>query len=85
MQSALRGTSQEVNCAESAAIILVEPSLAVNVGAAARAMKNMGFSRLRLVYPASATAHLSDPARRMSAGSEEILEQAQVFPSLARF
>ena len=66
----------------SASIILVEPSLAVNVGAVARAMKNMGFSRLRIVYPDGTTEHLSDPARRMSAGSEEILEQAQVFPSL---
>jgi tRNA/rRNA methyltransferase len=71
-----------VNCVESPTIILVEPSLAVNVGAAARAMKNMGFSRLRLVYADNKAKHLSDPARRMSAGSEEILEQAQVFPSL---
>jgi tRNA/rRNA methyltransferase len=71
-----------VNCAESASIILVEPSLAVNVGAVARAMKNMGFSRLRLVYPDDTGEHLSEPARRMSAGSEEILEQAGVFPSL---
>lgn len=71
-----------MSCAESASIILVEPSLAVNVGAVARAMKNMGFSRLRIVYPHGTTEHLSDPARRMSAGSEDILEQAQVFPSL---
>lgn len=71
-----------MTCAASASIILVEPSLAVNVGAAARAMKNMGFSRLRLVYPDGTREHLSDPARRMSAGSEEILEQARVFPSL---
>jgi len=71
-----------VNCTESASIILVEPSLAVNVGAVARAMKNMGFSRLRLVYPDGTNEHLSDPARRMSAGSEDILEQARVFPSL---
>ena len=71
-----------MNCPESASIILVEPSLAVNVGAVARAMKNMGFSRLRIVYPDGTAEHLSDPARRMSAGSEEILEQAQVFPSL---
>ncbi len=67
---------------DSASIILVEPSLAVNVGAVARAMKNMGFARLRLVQPGGTSKHLSDPARRMSAGSEEILEQAQVFPAL---
>jgi tRNA/rRNA methyltransferase len=45
-------------------------------------MKNMGFSELRLVYPEGGSEHLSDPARRMSAGSEDILEQAEVFPSL---
>ncbi len=70
-------------CTDSACIILVEPSLAVNVGAVARAMKNMGFSRLRLVYPDGTSEHLSDPARRMSAGSEDILERARVFPSLS--
>jgi tRNA/rRNA methyltransferase len=67
---------------ESASIILMEPSLSVNVGAVARAMKNMGFTALRLVYPQGGSEHLSDPARRMSAGAEDILEQARVFPSL---
>ncbi len=71
-----------MSCIESASIILVEPSLAVNVGAVARAMKNMGFSELRIVYPEGGSEHLCDPARRMSAGSEDILEKAQVFPSL---
>jgi tRNA/rRNA methyltransferase len=68
---------------DSTSIILVEPSLAVNVGAAARAMKNMGFSHLRLVQPGGTSEHLSDPVRRMSAGSEEILERARIFPALA--
>jgi tRNA/rRNA methyltransferase len=68
--------------AESASIILVEPRLAHNVGAVARAMKNMGFRELRLVCPAGTPRHLSEPARRMSSGSEEILEQARVFPTL---
>ena len=71
-----------MNCTESASIILVEPSLAVNVGAVARAMKNMGFRKLRLVCPNGTSEHLSESARRMSAGSEDILEQARVFPSL---
>jgi tRNA/rRNA methyltransferase len=66
----------------TASIILVEPSLAVNVGAVARAMKNMGFSELRIVSADEGSEHLSDPPRRMSAGSEDILEQARVFPSL---
>ncbi len=68
--------------ADSMAIVLVEPSLAVNVGATARAMKNMGFPHLRLVVPKGDEAHLSHAARRMSAGSEEILERARTFGSL---
>jgi len=64
-------------------IILVDPTLPANIGAVARAMKNMGFSRLRLVHPSGVGSHLSDPSRRTSAGSEEILEAVQVHPSLA--
>ena len=63
-------------------VILVEPSLAVNVGAVARAMKNMGFSGLRLVCADGTSEHLSDPARRMASGAEDVLEEARVFPSL---
>lgn len=66
----------------STVVVLVDPSLPVNVGAVARAMKNMGYANLRLVTPSVTKEHLSDPARRMSAGSEEILEAAQVYPSL---
>jgi tRNA/rRNA methyltransferase len=65
-------------------IILVEPSLAANIGAAARAMKNMGFSRLRLVCADGNSEHLSDPARCMACRSEEVLEQARIYPSLAQ-
>ena len=67
---------------QSTYIILMDPSLAVNIGAVARAMKNMGFTNLRLVAPSGTGGHVSEPARRMSAGSEEILEAAEVFPSL---
>jgi len=66
----------------STSIVLIEPSLPENVGAVARAMRNMGFARLRLVLPQGAPAHLSDPARRMSAGSELILEEAAVYSSI---
>ena len=63
-------------------IILVDPSLAVNTGAVARAMKNMGFTAMRIVCPDGTSEHLSDPARRMASGAEDVLEQAEVFPSL---
>lgn len=68
---------------EITTIVLVEPSLPVNIGATARAMKNMGFERLRIVAPPGSRAHLTREARRMSAGSEEILEQTRTFASLA--
>lgn len=60
-------------------IVLVQPTLPANIGATARAMKNMGFCLLRLVNPAD---HLCMEARRMASGSDEILENAQVFPTL---
>ena len=57
--------------------ILVEPAVPENVGAAARAMKTMGFSDMRLVNPCD---HLSDPARWLAHASNDILENALVFP-----
>ncbi len=57
--------------------ILIEPAVPENVGAAARAMKTMGFSDMRLVNPCD---HLSDPARWLAHASNEILENARVFP-----
>jgi tRNA/rRNA methyltransferase len=59
--------------------ILVEPAVPENVGAAARAIKAMGFSQLVLVNPCD---YLNGPARWLAHGSGEILEQAKVFPSL---
>jgi len=59
--------------------ILVEPAVPENIGAAARAIKTMGFSSLRLVNPAN---HLADEARWLAHGSNDILENAQIFNSL---
>ncbi len=56
--------------------ILVDPALPENIGAAARAMKTMGFHSLRLVKPAD---HLCERARWVAHGSNDILEQAAVF------
>ena len=60
-------------------IVLVDPMVPGNVGAAARAIKNMGLSRLVLVNP---WFHDHPQARYMAHGSEDILERAEVFPSL---
>ncbi len=61
--------------------ILVEPKLPENVGAAARAMKTMGFGDMRLVNPCD---HLGERARWMAHGSNDILEKATVFESFAQ-
>jgi tRNA/rRNA methyltransferase len=59
--------------------ILVEPVTPENVGAAARAIKTMGVSRLLLINPCN---YLSGPARWLAHGSGEILENAVVFFTL---
>jgi len=59
--------------------ILVEPAVPENIGAAARAIKTMGFSSLRLV---NTTKHLADEARWLAHASNEILENAKVYKTL---
>ncbi len=61
-------------------VILVAPARAENVGAAARAMKTMGFSELRIV---NSCVHLEPAACRVAHGAVEILEQATCWDSLA--
>ncbi|TKB49338.1 tRNA/rRNA methyltransferase [Ferrimonas sediminicola] len=61
--------------------ILVSPARGENVGAVARAMKTMGFERLRIV---ASQAHLSDEAGWVAHGSQELLRQAQGFDTLAQ-
>ncbi|WP_072570463.1 MULTISPECIES: tRNA/rRNA methyltransferase [unclassified Enterobacter] len=60
-------------------IILVSPARAENVGAAARAMKTMGFTDLRIV---DSRAHLEEGARRVAHGSGDVLDNATVYPTL---
>lgn len=60
--------------------VLVEPETPENVGAAARAIKTMGFGDLRIVAP-RCEIH-TGPARYLAHGSADILDRAQVFPTL---
>lgn len=60
-------------------IVLVETSHPGNIGAAARAMKNMGLSSLRLVAPAR-YPHADATAR--AAGADDVLAQAAVCAGL---
>jgi len=59
--------------------ILVEPAVPENIGAAARALKTMGFSSLRLV---NTNAHHDEKAQWVAHASNEILENAQEFKTL---
>jgi tRNA/rRNA methyltransferase len=56
--------------------ILVEPEVPENIGAAARAIKTMGFSRLRLVNPIRFPA---EEAAWVAHGSIDILDNCEVF------
>jgi tRNA/rRNA methyltransferase len=60
-------------------VVLSHPSHPGNIGAAARAMKTMGFTDLALVRP----RHFPDPdATAMAAGADDVLAAARVFDSL---
>ena len=61
---------------ESVCIILVRPKYPENIGSVARAMKNMGLSRLSVVNGCSA---LHPNAYKLASGAEDILERAEEF------
>ena len=61
-------------------IVLVEPSHSGNIGATARAMKNMGLSQLALVNPKQFPDQV---ALTRAAGADDILEHAMVCSTLA--
>jgi tRNA/rRNA methyltransferase len=60
-------------------VVLVAPRNPLNIGAAARAMSNFGFTHLRLVKPYD----LAFREAKSAVKSEYILEHAQVFETLA--
>ncbi len=59
--------------------ILMAPARAENVGAAARALKTMGFSKLRIV---ASDVHLRDEAQWVAHGAQALLAQAETFETL---
>jgi tRNA/rRNA methyltransferase len=61
-------------------IILVEPQLGENIGAAARAMANFGLSRLRLIKPRDGWPNLQ--AQRSASGADRVLDDAVLFDTL---
>ncbi len=63
--------------------VLVNTSHPGNVGAAARAIKVMGFADLVLVQPRFADVLAHDEARAMASGATDVLDNARVVATLA--
>jgi TrmH family RNA methyltransferase len=66
------------NWKDNITFVLVEPAESGNIGASARALKNMGFKRLSLVNPSPIT----DEARWMAHNSLDIIKNAPVHETL---
>jgi len=60
-------------------IVLVETLQPGNLGSTARAMKNMGLERLKLVNPCTTN---DDECRKLAVGAYDLIEKAQVCPSV---
>jgi len=63
-------------------VVLVETSRPGNIGAAARAMKTMGFSELVLVNPRFEDARQQDEAIAFASGAQDVMEAARVVGSM---
>ncbi len=63
-------------------MVLVEPQLGDNVGAAARAMLNCGLTDLRVVSPRDGWLSAKKKARAMASGADSVLESARVCDTL---
>lgn len=64
---------------DNVSFILVEPKEQGNIGASARALKNMGFTALELVRPRTA---LADEAERMACHAKDVLKKVLVHDNL---
>ena len=62
-------------------IILVQPQMGENIGAAARAMKNFGLKQMRIVSPRDGWPN--PKAIAMASGADDILEAATIHESLS--
>jgi tRNA/rRNA methyltransferase len=76
------GTDKTKDWAEVAGpiIVLVEPQLGENIGAAARVMANFGLSRLRLVKPRDGWPSLQ--AHRSASGADRILDDTRLYDTV---
>ena len=74
-------STQAVTLGPTPAIILVRPQMGENIGAAARAMKNFGLDRLRLVAPRDGWPN--ERAQAMASRADDILDQATLYDDSA--
>jgi tRNA/rRNA methyltransferase len=68
---------------ERVTVVLVATRNSLNIGAAARAMSNFGFTNLRLVRPWDPSFQEAREAERSAVGAGDLLAQAVVFPGVA--
>ena len=71
--------TKEWSAGRAPIVVLVEPQLGENIGAAARAMANFGLSRLRLVNPRQGWPN--DKARMMATGAGRVVDEAALYPN----
>ena len=74
--------TQPVNLFDRVRFVLVETSRPGNIGAAARAMKTMGFHDLVLVKPRYEQVLMHEEAVAFASGAQDVLQQARVVNSL---
>jgi tRNA (cytidine32/uridine32-2'-O)-methyltransferase len=77
---AIRDASSFTNILDRIKVVLVNTSHPGNIGATARAMANMGLSKLALVQPLD---YPSMQATARAAGADDVLDEAQLYPTLA--
>jgi tRNA/rRNA methyltransferase len=65
-------------------VVLVETSLAENVGSVARAMKTMGFYELKLVQPKIPQVLQEPQAIALASSAQDLLQHATIYDSLAQ-
>lgn len=80
MRKAALPSESTITPLENVRIVLVETSHSGNIGAVARAMKNMGMNNLYLVQPASFP---DEASYARAAGAADVLDRARVVESLS--
>ncbi|MBS0537391.1 MAG: RNA methyltransferase [Proteobacteria bacterium] len=76
-----RASKGRATAEDTPVVIMVRTQLGENIGMAARAMLNCGLSRMRLVAPRDGWPN--EKAVRAASGADVVLEQAEVFDSVA--